>query len=51
MDQDITNMVKTCNGCALAAKALPISYKPWPESEQPWSRIPIDYAGSLEDSL
>ena len=49
MDQDITNMVKTCKSCALAAKALPITHKPWPKSEQPWSRIHIDYAGPLED--
>ena len=49
MDQDITNMVKTCKGCALAAKAPPIIHKPWPKSEQPWSRIHIDYAGPLED--
>ena len=34
MDQDITNMVKTCKGCALAAKAQPITHKPWPKSEQ-----------------
>ena len=42
-------MVKICKGCALAAKALPITHKPWPKSEQPWSRIHIDYAGPLED--
>ena len=49
MDQDITNMVKTCKGCALAAKAPPITHKTWPKSERPWSRIYIDYAGPLED--
>ena len=49
MDQDITNMVKTCKCCVLAAKAPPITYKPWPKSEQPWSRIHRDYAGPLED--
>ena len=49
MDQDITNMVKTCKGCALAAKAPPILHKPSPKSEQPWSRIHVDYAGPLED--
>ena len=41
-------MVKTCKGCALAAKAPSITHKPWPKSEQPWSRIHIDYAGPLE---
>ena len=49
MDQDITNMVKTCKGCALVAKAPPITHKPWPKSEQLWSRIHIDHAGTLED--
>ena len=49
MDQDITNMVKTCKGCALAAKAPPFTYKPWPKSEQPCSGIHIDFAGPLED--
>ena len=49
MDQDITNMVKTCKGCALAVKAPAITHKPWPKSEQPSSRIHIDYAGPLED--
>ena len=49
MDQDITNMVKTCKGCALSAKALPITHKPWPKSKQLWSRIHIDYTGQLKD--
>ena len=49
LDQDITNMVKTWKACALAAKAPPITHKPWPKSEQPWSRIHIDYAGPFED--
>ena len=49
MDQDITNKVKTCKGCALTAKAPPILLKPSPKSEQPWSRIHTDYAGPLED--
>ena len=49
VDQDITNMVKTCKGCALAAKASPINHKPWPKSEQLWSRILTDYAWPLEN--
>ena len=49
MDQDITNMVKRRKGCAWAAKAPPITHKPWSKSEQLWSRIYIDYAGLLED--
>ena len=49
MDNDITDMIEKCKGCALAAKAPPISFKPWPKTEQPWSRIHVDFAGPLED--
>lgn len=28
---------KTCKGCALAAKAPPIKYNPWPKTDRPWS--------------
>ena len=49
MDQDITNMVETCKGYDLAAKPPLITHKPWPKSEQQWSRIHIDNAWPLED--
>ena len=48
MDKDIENMVKKCKGCALAAKALPIKYSPWPKTDRPWTRIHVDFAGPLE---
>ena len=47
MDEDIERVVKTCRGFILAAKALLIRYKPWPQMDIPWSRIHIDYAGPL----
>ena len=49
MDNDITDMIEKCKGCALVAKALPTTFKPWPKIEQPWSRIRVDFAGPLED--
>ena len=48
-DQDISNMVDACKGCALAAKAPPITYKAWPKTDQPWSRIHMDFSGPMED--
>lgn len=48
MDQDIIHMVDKCKGCSLAAKAPPITHKPWPKTDRPWSRIHVDFAGPLE---
>lgn len=48
MDTDIESMVKSCKGCALAAKAPPIQFSPWPKADHPWSRIHVDFAGPLE---
>ena len=49
MDLDISNMVDACKGFALVAKAPPIAYKPWPKTDQPWSRIHVDFVGLMED--
>ena len=49
MGLDISNMVDACKGCALAAKVPPITYKPRPKTNQPWSRIHVDFAGPMED--
>ena len=49
MDLDIFNMVVACKGCTLAAKAPPITYKPWPKTDQTCSRIRVDFAGAMED--
>ena len=49
MDNNIRDMIEKCKGCVLAAKALPTTFKPWPKTEQPWSRIHVDFAGPLED--
>ena len=51
MDYDITDMIEKCKGRALAAKGptTTTTFKPWPKTEQPWSRIHVDFAGPLED--
>ena len=49
MDYDITDMTEKCKGCALATKAPTTTLKSWPKTEQPWSRIHVDFAGHLED--
>ena len=49
MDKDIADMVDSCKGCTLAAKALTIKCKPLPETVQPWQRIHVDFADPLDD--
>ena len=49
MNNDIRDMIEKCKGCAPAAKAPPTSFKPWPKTEQPSSRIHVDFGGPLED--
>ncbi|XP_029653001.1 uncharacterized protein K02A2.6-like [Octopus sinensis] len=45
--RDMKKLVKACRGCMLATKVPPVKYQPWPDTESPWSRIPINYAGPL----
>ena len=50
MDKDIVaDMVDSCKGCALAAKAPATTCKPWPKTVQPLQRIHVDFAGPLDD--
>ena len=49
MDKEIIDMINACKGCVLAVKAPDTTFKPWPKTDQPWSRIHIDFAGPLED--
>ena len=48
MDKGIENAVKQCKSCALATKAHPIKFSPWPKIDLAWSRIHTDFAGPLE---
>ena len=48
MDRDIETYVKCCSHCQRAAKNPPkLSPIPWPETEKPWSRLHIDFAGPM----
>ena len=49
MDLDISTLVDACKGCALVAKVPPITYKPWSKTDQPWSRIHMDFAEPMEN--
>ena len=50
MDKDTVSLVKSCKGCTLAAKAPPIKFNLWPETDHPWSHLHIDFAGPLNSS-
>ncbi|CAH8529728.1 unnamed protein product [Dicrocoelium dendriticum] len=48
MDAEIEQFCQSCESCQQAAKAPPrCSWHPWPESEKPWQRIHLDYAGPI----
>ena len=49
-DKDIESLVKSSKRCALAAKAPPIKFKPWLETDHPWSSLYIDFASPLNGS-
>ncbi|BHF81902.1 hypothetical protein SprV_0802503700 [Sparganum proliferum] len=48
IDGDIDDLVRRCSRCQQAAKMPPRQPPiPWQPSERPWSRVHIDFAGSL----
>ena len=49
MDIDLTDMIEKCKRMCLSGKSTPTTFKPWPKTEQPWSRIHVDFADPLED--
>ncbi|XP_014788759.1 uncharacterized protein K02A2.6-like [Octopus bimaculoides] len=50
MDCNVEEIVKACRGCALAAKAPTTKWQLWPKTNIPWSRLHVNYAGSLKSS-
>ena len=48
MNKEIENLVKTCKNCALAAKAPPVKFNPWPNTDKSWSRLHSDYPSPLK---
>ena len=46
INADVSNAVKFCQQCQLAARAPPRQqYSPWPAAQRPWERVHLDYAG------
>ena len=50
MDRGIERLVKSCKGCALAAKSPLIKFNWWPETDCSWLHLHINFAGSLNGS-
>ena len=48
MEKEIEGKVKFCRGCAIAAKASPVKFTPWPKTDRPWLRLDIDFAGPIK---
>ena len=48
LDKNIENMIRSCTGCALAAKSPPIQFSPLPKTDLPWTRIHVDFAGPMD---
>ncbi|XP_014786441.1 uncharacterized protein K02A2.6-like [Octopus bimaculoides] len=47
MDLDIEKLVKSCRGCALAAKSPLIKFQSWLKTDIPWFRLQINFTGPL----
>uniref|UniRef100_A0A914WU41 RNA-directed DNA polymerase n=1 Tax=Plectus sambesii TaxID=2011161 RepID=A0A914WU41_9BILA len=45
IDQNIEALVKKCFPCSQVAPHPAPVYQPWPEPDQPWERVHIDFAG------
>ena len=50
MDEDIQNLVRSCRGCALAAKSPPIKFQPWPKTDILWSRLYLYFAALINSA-
>ncbi|XP_038106927.1 uncharacterized protein K02A2.6-like [Culex quinquefasciatus] len=49
IDEHITQLVRSCNECAKAAKTNPkTSLESWPIPTQPWQRVHADFAGPVD---
>lgn len=52
VDRDIEDLVRRCETC-IQASPMPPAEVPisWPDTNQPWSRLHVDYAGPLEGQM
>ncbi|XP_054272675.1 uncharacterized protein K02A2.6-like [Macrosteles quadrilineatus] len=52
LDQDIENMVNSCQACQQSRHSPPrATVLPWEKTKQPWSRLHIDFAGPFQNKL
>ena len=51
INQKIEENVKTYWGCAIAAKAPPVKFTPWPKMDRPCSTLHIDFAGPMKEQF
>lgn len=50
IDQQIEQLVKSCEKCSLASKApTKTTLSSWPLATSPWERVHIDFAGPFQD--
>ncbi|CAH8550749.1 unnamed protein product [Dicrocoelium dendriticum] len=48
MDKQLEELAKSCNKCAVAAKApQKEAIHPWPTPDKPWTRVHVDFAGPV----
>ena len=47
MDKDIAELCNSCTTCAQTAPQPNANFHPWPEPENVWSRVHMDFAGPL----
>ena len=45
MDMDIESIVRECPGCQNSRNLTECKYSSWPDPQQPWKRIHMDFAG------
>lgn len=51
IDKDIKSLSRNCHTCRSHADAPPREFSSWPESEKPWERIHVDFAGSFLNKM
>ena len=52
IDQEIENMISSCNGCHNKRAEPPTSsVHPWEYPERPWQRIHADFAGPISGQM
>lgn len=51
IDEDIVQIASKCGICKMENQAPPKEYQSWPNATKPWSRVHIDFAGPIFNSM